>query len=271
MWSPFGLFEGRLDLRGLRMPPPVRIVAVPLKGVDLGSAELTPPWMEHCLLEDVRFNAASLDGLSDQGNRFERCRFVGTSLVGAHLGYQGSQYYGCTFERCNFHKGGGIRAEFYGCRFADCRLKGMDFQASVFEDCVFEGLLEDVWFRGAYEYPEDERKYGTPKKNRMTNVSFAKARLDLCDFTNDCDHSTVTMPESGEYRRYDRWSKRLVRLQVQAERWDEPARSEGQLFVKVQMPHARTQEWMILGLAELQAHIAPYAAREIVRSLDEPV
>ncbi len=269
--SPFGRHEERIDLRGFPMPAPVRIENATLVGVDLSATELSPLWMEHCQLKNVLFDHAKLDGFSDQGNRFESCRFLGTSFVGGRLGYQGSQYHGCTFEKCKFTTAGGIRAEFYGCRFTDCKLKGVDFEASAFEDCIFEGKLADVWFRGGYPYEGYERKFGTPKTNQMKNVSFAGAELELVAFSNDCDLTTVVLPEQGEYRKYDRWARRLLRLKDEANGWEEPDRKEGQFFVQVTMPHAQTQEWMIVNVDDVRKHIAPHATERIIESLDKPI
>lgn len=269
--SPFGRHMGRIDLRGFRMPAPVRIDVTKFVDVDFSGAELSPLWLEHCQLENVLFDLAKLDGCSDQGNRFERCRFSGTSMVNVGLGYQGSQYHDCVFEKCNFLNANGIRAEFYRCRFKDCKLKGVDFGASAFEDCAFEGKLADVWFRGGHPYPEYERKFGTPKKNHMKGVSFGKAELEFVDFSHDCDLSTVALPEQGEYRKYDHWPKRLLRLKCDADTWDSDSRKEGLFFVQVMLPHAQTQEWMIINLADVRKNIAPHATERIIESLDKPI
>lgn len=265
----FSRHDMRIDLRGFKMPAPVRLINAKLIDVDLSGAQLTPLWLERSCFENVLFDHARIERFSDQGNWFERCSFRGASLAECRLGYQGSQYRHCIFERCSFHKGGAIRAEFYNCRFTDCKLNNVDFEASSFEDCVFEGKLSDVWFRGGYPYPSYERKFGTPKMNRMLNVSFARAELDFCTFSHGCDLSTVILPERGEYRRYDKWAKRLSRLAMDAADWPDPARTEGQLFLKVEAPHAQTQQdWMILNIAQVRAELAPHAVERIIQSLD---
>ena len=266
--GPFGTHDGRADLRGFRMPAPVRASDCRLRDVDLTAAELTPLWMERCRLENVVFDRARLDDLSDHGNEFVGCRFDGASLAGARLGYEGSRYRGCVFRGCKFRNAGGIRAEFAGCRFTDCKLEGVDFEASSFEDCAFEGRVRDVWFRGGYPYPGYERKFGTPRKNRMANVSFADAELEFLVFSDGCDLSTVTLPRKGDYRKYDHWPQRLLRLQAETGEWPEPDKSEALRFTQVFLPGADGQEWMIIGVDDVRRHIAPCAAARIIAALD---
>jgi hypothetical protein len=144
----------------------------------------------------------------------------------------------------------------------------MDFNAASFEDCAFEGKLTDVWFRGGFRYPVEEHRYGPAKKNRMEHVSFAKAQLEDLTFSDSCDLSTIILPETGGYRRYDRWLERLLALQTKARNWSCPDDEEAAFFVKVYINHARNQDWMILSVKELRMHYCPNAADRVIETLD---
>jgi hypothetical protein len=102
----------------------------------------------------------------------------------------------------------------------------------------------------------------------MRKVSFADAELDSITFSNGCDLSSITLPRNGDYRRYNLWQTRLLAARVEIAGWPEPDRTEGLFFVDVQLNHAKTQDWMIVGAEELRRDYAPHACDRILALLD---
>ena len=88
----------------------------------------------------------------------------------------------------------------------------MDFQASSFENCVFIGDLNSVWFRGNFPTVSLKKEFGHAKQNKMFNVSFEKAALRDVTFSDDCDLSTITLPHKGQYLFFNNWNEQLNRI-----------------------------------------------------------
>jgi len=148
----------------------------------------------------------------------------------------------------------------------------LDFNASSFEECEFEGPVTDVWFRGGFaSYTNEERKFGTPRKNRMLNVSFANAVLRHLTLSDDCDLSTVIMPTTGEYRKYDHFRERIIRLETQAETWPDLCRSGGLRFAKTFRDLAENQSWMIFNLSDILDYSGKDAAAQVLESMDRAI
>ncbi|KKL03849.1 hypothetical protein LCGC14_2622030, partial [marine sediment metagenome] len=176
----------------------------------------------------------------------------------------------CLFEGANFRKAGSIRPELLRCTFRDCKLKGMDFNAASFEDCKFEGEIRDVWFRGGYPYSYGDRQFGRAKKNRMTNVSFAKAELIDLTISDDCDLSTVILPDGNRYRKYDRWLERLLAVQAALYLWSEGEAQEIEFYLRLHLPHAQNQDWMIVDCDEVRSD-CPTAADRLLELLNNVI
>jgi len=251
--SPFGRLDSDLiDFRGY---PAHRILVkdVTLKDIDLSYADFSYSWMETNRFDNCFFEKTDFSNTSDHGNIFRRCVFVNCNFKMSGIGDRGSGYQNCIFNKCNFQRAVFIRAEFVNTDFINCRLKGIDFNASSFENCKFVGLLDDVWFRGTFPSKLDIEDFGQPKINKMLNVSFENADLRDLTFSDGCDLSTVTLKNNGKYFRYDRWLKRLQFLGKEIAYWeDERLRNEAARFVKVSLVHAQKQDWKILSLDDLE-------------------
>ncbi len=181
------------------------------------------------------------------------------------IGYRGTQFNTCTLDRCSFQRAVFTRAEFVDTEFTNCKLNGVDFNASSFENCRFEGVLEDVWFRGTYGHESFFSEFGQPKQNKMLNVSFENADLRDPAFSNGCDLSTVKIKRNGRYFKYDDWHQRLQYLREEIEAWDdEHQRNEAARFVKVYSVHAPTQEWDIVNLDDLEKS---YGGSEVAQKI----
>jgi fluoroquinolone resistance protein len=189
--SPFGRVGDLCDVRGLQVPDGMRILSRHVKDADFSWGFIRLAWIQNCVFENVRFDNATID-TADHGNRFTGCSFVGTSFQDG-IGYRGSSYNNCRFEKVDFRRSVFTRADMNDCIFSDCKLKGVDFNASSFVNCMFEGKLEDVWFRGGFPLPVNVTDFGEPRPNRMQGVSFANASLWGITFSNGCDLSSVVV------------------------------------------------------------------------------
>lgn len=251
--TPFGRRDGDfLDFRGYSAQQ-ILVKDVIIRDADLSFADFSSSWMETNHFENCLFEKTDFSDVADHGNIFSHCVFVKCNFKFAVLGYRGSQYQNCVFRECNFQRTNFIRAEFVETDFLNCRLKCIDFSGSSFENCKFEGVLEDVWFRGTYGYESYFTEFGRPKPNKMENVSFVNA--DLIDMTvsDGCDLSTVKLKNDGKYFKYDNWPERLHFLEREIGTWNnEHHKKEAQTFVKVGMVHAKKQDWKILNLDDLE-------------------
>ena len=235
---------------------------------DFSEASLEHTWIENCIFENVCFDHADLSQMSDLGNSFKNCTFVGTSFVEAGIGYDGSSYDNCKFNQANFRRAVFARAEFNNSRFINCKLKGVDFNASSFVDCEFTGKLEDVWFRGGFAFDGDIREFGVPRKNTMANVSFKNASFWWGNFTNGCDLSSIILPSEGSYRLYTDWKNRLEALKQKVEEWPPEERAKANIFVESYLVHASDQYWFLLNLDDIVEYYGNRLAGKIIDTLD---
>ena len=148
-----------------------------------------------------------------------------------------------------------IRAEFVDTDFINCRLKNIEFNASSFENCKFDGVLDNVWFMGTFPLKSLAEQFGQSKPNKMENVSFENADLIDLTISDGCDLSTVKLKNNGRYFKFDRWLDRLRALEKAIATWEDGnSKKEADRFVKVSLIHAQNQDWEILNLDDLEKH-----------------
>jgi hypothetical protein len=251
------------------MPNCTKLYGLHLRDYDFSGARFDSGWVENCVFENVRFDAADLSGLADHGNRFQQCVFDRTKFRVAVLGYKGTEYEGCRFSNADFSRTAFIRPEFNDCQFVNCKLRGVDFNASSFVDCTFEGLLQDVWFRGGYGFPGDPDEFGPARPNEMRNVSFANAELRDLHFSNHCDLSSVMLPLVGNYRRYSSWRTRLERVRELSKDWPSSDRAEAEAFVNSHMVHAQHQDSYLLNDEDLQGEVGVELGNRVLAALGQ--
>ncbi|MEY4484567.1 MAG: hypothetical protein RL693_2019, partial [Verrucomicrobiota bacterium] len=198
--SPFGATpQGVLDLRGLRLHEKAELRRVNFAAADFGAASLKGIWLERCVFNDSVFDGASFQKVAEHGNMFTNCSFRKVSFREAAIGYKGSRFDHCTFEGVDFTRTIFVRPEFDDCAFYRCKLDGSDLNASSFDRCRFVGVLKEIWFRGGFAYPNDIKRYGQSRPNRMSEVSFENAALHDVTFSNQCDLSSVHIPADDQY------------------------------------------------------------------------
>jgi fluoroquinolone resistance protein len=300
--SPFGLHEGRIDFRGLTITPEQRtnctdiikchfnggtikfarsgqgcthIIKCRFNHVDFTDAIFGDVWTEGCEFKDVVFGKADMQGFRDHGNRYQNCLVIKTDFSYAGIGYKGSRYDECVFRDAKFRKTGFIRPQFDNCLFDDCKLHNAEFDASSFENCTFVGKLYGVCFSNGYFFGEMlNKRFGVPRKNRMHNVSFAKAELKTVGFRWGCDLSTVIMPESGEYRRYNNLAKRLQTLRNKLSEFPEDARKKiDKIFIGIYLRTAAdlNQDMYIFNCDEIRKEYGEANGQKMIDILDHSI
>lgn len=266
--SPFGIVkDGRLDLRGLRFSEKIELRRVAFMPADFGGASLKGIWLERCAFNQSTFEGSSLRKIAEHGNAFTKCSFLKTSFQEAAIGYKGSRFESCTFDRVDFSRAIFIRPEFDDCAFYHCKFGGSDFNGSSFERCRFVGELRRVWFRGGFAHPNDLSRFGLPRPNHMIEVSFESATLHDVTFSNNCDLSSVRLPNNGRYALVTKWPQKLLNLQAESTDWPTNDRKIASTFAETNLVHARTQNWFILNRDELEGEFGDEMASRIWQSI----
>lgn len=267
--TPFGKMEnGYADFRGIDLSSQ-KIVKLEIEKADLSHSSFYGSWIEKSILKDVFFEKTGFEEISDKGNLFENISFINCKFNKAGLGYDGSQFVNCKFERTGFTGAVFIRSEFQGCVFDCCKLNGVDFNASSFEECSFIGKLDGVWFRGKYPLASNVKEFGEAIKNQMKNVSFEEAILEGVNFSNECDLSNVQIPKTGRYQIFDNWASRLKKLKTKIGGWPMLQRMEAEIFTDSYLVHAKTQDWFLINIEEIEQGFGVDVAQNIITVLNE--
>lgn len=265
--SPFGLHDGRGDLRGLDVRTLLgdRIKRVRFEHVDLSDAVMGPGLLQQCEFDDVIFDKADFRSNSDHGNRFTRCFFRKTDFRVAGIGYYGSRYERCVFERADFRRAVFGWGEFDGCRFEHCKLNGADFSASSFSECTFIGVLDDVWFRGGFASKSERRKHKA-RPNRMEHVDFRDAVLHWLTLSDGVDLSTIVPPADGRHVVIDALHERLERFREFATKAPERLHPAAEHFLTVYSSRPE-QDWLILNVDDMVGEYGRVGADFILEGL----
>jgi len=210
--------EGRTDLRGLEAPKAVVGAKVPSPSaevrrldsvakvagarwtkLDLSNAQLESVRLFGDTMEDCRFDSAKLRGAIFAGCDVTDCTFRGTDLRSAGFGGKHGGKVN-VFRRVDFTKADLRGAtfdvgEFLECRFSDTKLRKVEFMGSVFEDCIFEGTLEETAFsreglRGPGARP-NEMKGCDFRRAKLRSVTFQGMNLEDVKWPNDDEHIVI--------------------------------------------------------------------------------
>ena len=265
--SPFDRTEdGRTDFRGIDLRN-LEINGILTENADFSFSKFNSSWIKGSRFKGVKFENCDFSEISDFENEYTDVEFSKSKFHRAALGYKGSSFTQCRFDYTAFSQAVFIRGEFDHCIFSNCKLKGCDFNASSFESCKFIGKLDSVWFRGGFALGSDELHFGKPKKNRMKNVSFEDAELVGVTFSNNCDLSTIKLPEQGIYHLFDHWNERLHWVRSSIDKWPKDQRDKVDLFVYVHSVHSKTQDWYLLNEEEIQHEYGQTVGKSIIDCL----
>ncbi|WP_158960975.1 pentapeptide repeat-containing protein [Myroides fluvii] len=265
---PLDLIDGKLDVRGLKLNGNI-IKKLDVQHADFSFSSFDKCWIEKSSFNNCYFEKVDFSHFSDHKNVFHSCVFKDCKFNYTALGYDGTKFSTCIFENCTFTKAIFSRPEFVDIIFKNCRLKAIDFNASSFENCFFEGELNDVWFRGDFPLQSDYMIFGKPKKNEMKNVSFEKAYFRDLTFSDNCDLSTVKIKNFDKYYRFNRWKERLLFLESNIHNWSEKEKYEAGVFVSIYMVHAQNQDWYIFNIEDVERDYGKEVAFKIINKLSE--
>lgn len=243
--------DGRIYLRKMKLDGKILKRYHVEKG-DFTGTSFYDCWIEDCVFEGAYFEKTNFTEMTDHGNVFIDCDFIGCKFNNAVLGYKGTKFINCRFTNCNFTRTLFIRGEFVGAVFINCKMKGLDFKGSSFEKCSFEGELNDCWFRGGFPSQMDVKSFGVSKVNTMYNVSFEKAELFDLAFSDRCDLSTVKVMEAEKYIKFDNWLKRLNYLKKISLDLVGKEKEEISIFIQVYHSQALNQDWYILNTDDIK-------------------
>jgi len=235
------LVAGRVDLRGFRLPAPqprrrflfgsttVRELAglVVVRGgrwsrIDFSGAHLPSLRFFDTIIEDCVFDGADCRDWRIWTSEVRGTTFRGADLHGAALGgiaeEKRNTFVDVDFTRADLRETAYETALFQRCTFSDARLRGVDFNGTVFVDCVFSGELEDVSFArmpfGRTTFPP----------NGLVGVDFSRARLRSVEF-RELDLKGVKLPNDDEHLVIDDYPAALDRaLEVLKNRSDSDSR-----------------------------------------------
>lgn len=273
--SPFRTYENRIDFRGLEFPVCSNLYQCRFEGVDFTHSTFSSVNTDKCFFENVLFDECDFSDFRDLHNQYLNCSFIRADLLGAGIGLRGSSYTDCLFKDSKFRRTGFVRPEYNNCVFENCKLKSANFNASSFESCVFIGKLHGVAFSNGYFLgPNLNEEFGAPRENRMCNVSFARAELKTVCYRFGCDLSTVIMPENGNYRRYDRFAKRLQLLQKRLNEFPERNRKKIEdIFLDIYLRTAINlkQDMYILNCDEICNDYGEEDGQKIIDILDSAI
>lgn len=266
--SPFGGAGERQDFRGYSLVNQKILKNVKIVNVDFEYSDFSNLWIENCVFENVNFGNANLSDIKDHNNFFRNCSFDHVDMKFAGIGYKKSTYESCLFANVNFKKTVFCSTVFKKCKFLELKMKNIDFNASSFEDCMFEGVLESVWFCNGYKFPNDVREYGSYAPNSMKNVSFENARLLDVMFVGGIDLSTVIPPSETSYRLYDHWHSRLKKLNMDKVNQEHEHIEDINLFLNCYFENSKSQDFYLINVSEIEELYGVHAAKIIIASLD---
>lgn len=207
-------------------------------------------WLKDKVFADSLFARTIFNAIAEHGNVFQNCTFKDINFRDAVLGYDSSRYIGCRFENVCF--GTFIKPQFKECSFINCDFYSVDFMASCFENCVFSGKLDNVWFRGNFPTKSLQKEFGYAKPNKMLNVSFEKATMHDITFSDNCDLSTIVLPTHGHYLFFDNWDEQLNAILAEGNAIPTTTTSNDVAsFIEIYKVHSANQRYYLLNVEDL--------------------
>ncbi len=158
-----------------------------LTSSDLGNAAFSDGRIVNCV-----FDQANCQKIGFWNVQVTDCSFKSTDLRGSVLGSyekrdtQPNKFEGVCFDNADLRETVHYGDQYRLCTFRNAQLQSLKFVRSWFEDCTFEGVLDDVifWAKApGYDLPE----------TRLSGCDFSRCRLKFVDFRN-IDLANVKLP-----------------------------------------------------------------------------
>lgn len=196
------------------------------------------------------FNKCRFKEVVEKGNEFIDCEFTNCTIENSYIGYNQSSFENCSFIENKIKKTSFIcpifkRTKFYG------TFSNIDFNASAFDNCVFEGQLKDVWFKGGFQSKAIAKRLGPSMPNKMLKVDFSKSTLNHTTFSNNCLLDTVLIPNDAKYLKVDKWNDFIACLESNKKNAKDNILTHLELFLNVYKVHASTQDQYILNTDDI--------------------
>jgi uncharacterized protein YjbI with pentapeptide repeats len=209
------LIEGRIDLRGLHAPDPsvarrysverfdvtelfhlLEARNVGWRGLDFSGCRLPSLRFFDSTIENCRFDGAHCRDWRMWGTTIEETSFRKTDLRDTALGGidrgRRNAFRRVDFANADLRQSVHGSADMIACNFDHTRLDKVDFQGTVFVDCVFAGELNEVQF-----FRHKFRGEALPP-NEMKGVDLRRADLYYCEFRK-LDMDDVRWPEDDAH------------------------------------------------------------------------
>ena len=164
--------EGKIDLRGLHAPTPSSIRHFNFHKRDVNALE----------------GVLELRGVHWKGINFSR-----------------NSYHSVDFTKADLRQTVYVSADMIDCVFAETNLAKVDFQGTIFKNCIFSGLLNEVMF-----YRSAFRGERFPP-NEMKGVDFRGAVFRHVEFRN-LDMNDVEWPKSDQHIVLDHYKACLEKM-----------------------------------------------------------
>jgi uncharacterized protein YjbI with pentapeptide repeats len=219
--SPFGHYDGRVDLRGLVVEKSPRVPVsdglaritqlrefdhVEVRDVDLSSSTVSDVRIFGSRFENCVFDNAKLPGYRTWSGVFERCSFKSTNLKDTMMGGPemkdgkpwgpGSRYEDCDFSGADLRDISTEFGRFVRCSFQRSRWYMTQTLSAVFEQCDFrEADVNQVRFDGRRF---DKNGLVGLNDNKMMGCDFSTAKLYASSFLAiDCRN--LIPPNGAQY------------------------------------------------------------------------
>jgi uncharacterized protein YjbI with pentapeptide repeats len=280
--------RGRTDLRTLAAPEPVatsRFATANAKitrlggltivrggrwnGLDFSGAPLNGLRFFDCTIEDCVFDRAACADWRMWGTAVSRTSFRSTNLRNSALGGidnggKRNSFDSVDFSEADLRETIYVSADMFRCRFSRAKLTKIDFQGTVFVDCVFEGKMDEVQF---YRHSLRDGRAFPP--NEMRNVDLRGARLSCVEFRN-LDMDTVLWPEGDDHFVIQDFPQTLDRLLATwGTRSDVRSKQLAAWFGISRKWVAATQKVGVISKADLIEAGGPEAVADFLRILGE--
>ncbi len=207
------MIDGRIDLRGFGVQQPsvagevrngfvrleglTQIKGVVWRDIDFSDADLRELRLFGVTIDNCRFDRADLSGTRMWSttilhSTFRGARLRDVSMGGIDTNGRRNRFEGLDFQNADLRGSAQGSSDMTRCLFRDTNLEKVEFRGTVFRDCTFEGLLDEVIF-SKYAFRGEARP-----PNEMRNVDFSKASFQWVEFRK-LDLDTVRFPENPDH------------------------------------------------------------------------
>ena len=220
--------NGRVDLRGLSATQPkvvresatagvhvttlgnlIELRSIHWKGIDFSDGRFKSLRFFNSTIENCSFERAVCQDWRMWGTAISRSSFRSADLRRSALGgidkCKRNSFHQIDFTYADLRQTAHSSADFVECVFRDANLTKVDFQGSVFVDCTFQGVLDQVLF-----YRQAFRGEQFPA-NQMRGVDFREAQFHFVEFRR-LDMTDVRWPDDDQHILVNDYKRSLGRV-----------------------------------------------------------